>query len=40
MPSAMGQSSLKYAAAKDWNEPPEEILEPSSLSSFENNLRL
>ena len=32
--SAMGQSSFKFAAAKDWNDLPKELRELSTISSF------
>ena len=34
MSSAMGQSSFKFAAAKDWNEIPKELRELATISSF------
>ena len=37
---AMGQSSFKFAAAKDWNDLPKEFRELGSISSFKYFLEL
>ena len=38
MSSALGQSSFKFVAAKDWNELPKEIRELSSITSFKSKV--
>jgi len=38
MSSAMGQSSFKHAAAKDWNDLPKELRELSTVFSFKNKV--
>jgi len=38
MSSAMGQSSFKYAAAKDWNDLPKELRHLSSVFTFKNEV--
>jgi len=38
MSSAMGESSFKYAAAKDLNDLPRELRELSSVFSFKNEV--
>ena len=35
---AMGQSSFKFAAAKDWNDLPKEFRELGSISSFKTEV--
>ena len=34
----MGQSSFKFAAAKDWNDLPKELRELSTISSFKSKI--
>ena len=36
--SAMGQSTFKYAAAKDWNSLPSELRDITSLSRFKRSV--
>ena len=38
MSSAMGQSSFKFAAAKDWYDLPKELRELSTIFSFKTKI--
>ena len=38
MSSAMGQSSFKFAVAKDWNDLPKEFRELGSIPSFKTKV--
>ena len=38
MSSAVGQSSFKFAAGKDWNDLPWELRELSTISSFKTKI--